>query len=114
MRGRLNNLNAEDASEAPDVVIGEFVVNNSNAMVLFDSRATSSYVSSAFVSHESLSVTPRGRPLISSSPLGEIHCTWGCKGVSILIGGLEFKADLTILESQGIDVILGMDWLTRY
>ena len=114
MRGRLNNLIAEDASEAPDVVIGEFVVNNSNAMVLFDSRATSSYVSSAFVSHESLSVTPRGRPLISSSPLGEIHCTWGCKGVSILIGGLEFKADLTILESQGIDVILGMDWLTRY
>ncbi|WVZ76052.1 hypothetical protein U9M48_024054 [Paspalum notatum var. saurae] len=37
-----------------------------------------------------------------------------CKGVSILIAGLEFKADLTILCSDGIDVILGMDWLTRH
>ncbi|WVZ95373.1 hypothetical protein U9M48_041145 [Paspalum notatum var. saurae] len=28
--------------------------------------------------------------------------------------GLEFKADLTILCSDGIDVILGRDWLTRH
>ncbi|WVZ85115.1 hypothetical protein U9M48_032069 [Paspalum notatum var. saurae] len=28
--------------------------------------------------------------------------------------GLEFKADLTILCSDGIDVILGMNWLTRH
>ncbi|WVZ52239.1 hypothetical protein U9M48_003321 [Paspalum notatum var. saurae] len=28
--------------------------------------------------------------------------------------GLEFKADLTILYSDGIDVILGMDWITRH
>ncbi|WVZ50243.1 hypothetical protein U9M48_001517 [Paspalum notatum var. saurae] len=35
-------------------------------------------------------------------------------GVSFLIGGLEFKADLTVLPSGGIDVILGMDWQTRH
>ncbi|WVZ54227.1 hypothetical protein U9M48_005057 [Paspalum notatum var. saurae] len=43
-----------------------------------------------------------------------MSCTLFCKGVSILISGLEFKADLTILCSDGIDVILGMDWLTRH
>ncbi|WVZ51123.1 hypothetical protein U9M48_002299 [Paspalum notatum var. saurae] len=30
------------------------------------------------------------------------------------VQGLEFKVDLTILNSNGIDVILGMDWLTRH
>ncbi|WVZ97649.1 hypothetical protein U9M48_043165 [Paspalum notatum var. saurae] len=43
-----------------------------------------------------------------------MSCTLFCKGVSILIAGLEFKADLTILCSDAIDVILGMDWLTRH
>ncbi|WP_369012520.1 hypothetical protein, partial [Klebsiella pneumoniae] len=31
-----------------------------------------------------------------------------------MIGCLEFKADLTVLPSEGMDVILGMDWLTRH
>ncbi|WVZ62939.1 hypothetical protein U9M48_012628 [Paspalum notatum var. saurae] len=43
-----------------------------------------------------------------------MSCSLYCKGVSILIAGMEFKADLTILCSDGIDVILGMDWLTRH
>ncbi|WVZ56670.1 hypothetical protein U9M48_007164, partial [Paspalum notatum var. saurae] len=113
-RGRLNNLTAEDALEAPDVVTGEFLVNSSLATVLFDSGATSSYVSSKFTMQESLVSVARRRPIITSSPLGEISCVWICKAVSILIGDLEFKADLTVLPSSGMDVILGMDWLTRH
>ncbi|NP_001169833.1 uncharacterized protein LOC100383725 [Zea mays] len=47
-RGRLNNLTTEDAADASDVALGEFLVNNAFATVLFDSGATSSYVSSKF------------------------------------------------------------------
>jgi len=107
-------VTAEDTTNAPDVVLGEFLVNETNALVLFDSRATSSYVSSKFATQNSLVSITRKRPIITSSPLGKMSCTWFCKGVSILIAGLEFKADLTILCSDGIDVILGMDWLTRH
>jgi len=31
-----------------------------------------------------------------------------------MIHGLPFLADLTVLKSDGIDVILGMDWLTAH
>jgi hypothetical protein len=31
-----------------------------------------------------------------------------------MIQGLLFTADLTVLPSEGIDVILGMDWLTAH
>jgi hypothetical protein len=34
--------------------------------------------------------------------------------VSILIRGVEFLANLIVLESKGIDVILGMDWLSKH
>ncbi|WVZ89030.1 hypothetical protein U9M48_035489 [Paspalum notatum var. saurae] len=78
-RGRLNNLTAEDALEAPDVVTGEFLVNSSLATVLFDSGATSSYVSSKFAMQESLVSVARRRPIVTSSPLGEISCAWICK-----------------------------------
>ena len=35
-----------------------------------------------------------------------------CQGVVIEFEGLKFYANLIVLESKGLDVILGMDWLT--
>jgi hypothetical protein len=37
-----------------------------------------------------------------------------CPKVSNLIRGVEFLASLIVLESKGIDVILGMDWLSKH
>jgi hypothetical protein len=39
----------EEAQEAPDVVIGMFLVNNTSAVVLFDSGASHSFLSAAYV-----------------------------------------------------------------
>ena len=89
-----------------------FLVNGNTASVLFDSGATCSYISSKFAREHDLPVTPREKPIITSSPLGDLKCTHMCKGVSLTIEGLTFKADLTLLPSTNLDVILGMDWLT--
>ena len=35
-----------------------------------------------------------------------------CQGVVIEIEGLKFQVNLIVLENKGLDVILGMDWLT--
>jgi hypothetical protein len=43
-RGRLNHITAEEAAEAPDVVLGTFLVNSIPARVLFDSGASHSFV----------------------------------------------------------------------
>jgi hypothetical protein len=42
-RGRLNHVTAEEAAEAPDVVLGTFLVNSVPAKVLFDSGALHSF-----------------------------------------------------------------------
>jgi hypothetical protein len=49
-----------------------------------------------------------------SSPGGDMHARHVCPKVSILVRGIEFLANLIVLESKGIDVILGMDWLSKH
>jgi hypothetical protein len=113
-RGRLNHLTEEEAADAPDVVIGKFLVCGTSALVLFDTGATGSYITSRFVNKLSLPTTTRSMPIITSSPLGDIRCTLLCKGVEVVIQNDKFYGDLTVLPSHGIDVILGMDWITAH
>jgi hypothetical protein len=39
--------------------------------------------------------------------------TYICPQVNLKIGRTDFQADLVVLTSSGIDVILGMDWLVE-
>ena len=38
----------------------------------------------------------------------------GCRDLILEIGKYRFPTHLVILESQGLDVILGMDWMTIF
>jgi hypothetical protein len=44
----------EEAQEASDVVIGMFFVNDTSAVVLFDSGASHSFISAAYVEKHNL------------------------------------------------------------
>lgn len=57
-RGRLNHFIAEDAQEAPDVVLGMFPVNSAPATILFDSRASHSYVTQKFAMGSGMKTIP--------------------------------------------------------
>jgi hypothetical protein len=37
--------------------------------------------------------------------------TYGCPQVNVKIRGIDFQADLVVLITSGMDMILGMDWL---
>jgi hypothetical protein len=52
--------------------------------------------------------------MIVSSPGGDMPARQLCPKVNLKIRGVEFIANLIVLESKGIDVILGMDWLGKY
>jgi hypothetical protein len=52
--------------------------------------------------------------MIVSSPGGEMKARHVCPNLSIKIRGVDFPANLIVLESEGIDIILGMDWLTKF
>jgi hypothetical protein len=37
-----------------------------------------------------------------------------CPAISIAIRGVDFLSNLIIVDSKGIDIILGMYWLRKY
>jgi hypothetical protein len=110
----VNHVAVEDAQEAPDVIIGMILVNDNNAIVLFDSRASHSFVAVNFGHKHNLPLSMLKNQMIVCSPRGDMHARHVCSKVSILIRGVEFLANLVVLESKGIDVILGMDWLSKH
>jgi hypothetical protein len=105
----MNHVAVEDAQAAPDAIIGMILVNDNNAIVLFYSRASPSFVVANFVQKHNLPLSILKNRMIVSSPGGDMHARHACPKVSILIRGVEFLANLIVLESKGIDVILGMD-----
>jgi hypothetical protein len=52
--------------------------------------------------------------MLVSSPGGEMRTKHICPAISITIRGVDFMANLIVLDSRGIDIILGMDWLRKY
>jgi hypothetical protein len=113
-RAHVNHVIVEDAQEAPDVIIGMILVNDNNAIVLFDSGASHSFIAANFVQKHNLPLSMLKNRMIASSPGGDMHARHVCPNVNILISGVEFLANLIVLESKGIVVILGMDWLSKY
>ena len=52
--------------------------------------------------------------MIVSSLGGEMNVRHVCSGLNLNIRGVDPSTNLIVLESRGIDVIHGMDWLTKY
>jgi hypothetical protein len=46
----------EEAQEAPDVVIGMFLINDTSVVVLFDSGALYSFISAAYIGKHNLAL----------------------------------------------------------
>jgi hypothetical protein len=104
----------EEAQEAPDVVIGMFLINDTSVVVLFDSGALHSFISAAYVGKHNLPLALLRCQMIVSSPGGDMPARQLCLKVNLKIRGVDFVANLIVLESKGIDVIFGMDWLSKH
>jgi hypothetical protein len=97
-----------------DAVMGTFPLNSFTALVLFDTGASHSFISSAFVNKHAFPTETIGRVIKVSSPGGELIVNAGCRHLILEIGKYRFPTHLVVLDSQGLDVILGMDWMTTY
>jgi hypothetical protein len=104
----------EEAQEAPDVVISMFLIIDTSAVVLFDYGASHSFISAAYVGKHNLPLALLRCQMIVSSPGGDMPARQLCPKVNLKIRGVDFVANLIVPESKGIDVILGMDWLSKY
>jgi hypothetical protein len=112
--GRLNHLEAEVVQETPGMTVGMFPVDSHIVEVLFDTGATHSFITASWVGAHNLPVTTMSTPIQIDSAGGRIRVDSICLNVSVEIRGIAFPANLIVMSTQGIDVILGMNWLDKY
>jgi hypothetical protein len=111
-QGKLNFTTMSDIPKRASVLTGTFSIKDTPVKILFDSEATHSFISEKLLgklglmgSHTNLAykiITPGGK--ISSSTL--------IRGVRLGLGSKIFPTNLIAISLEGIDVILGMDWMT--
>jgi hypothetical protein len=114
MYGRVNHMTSDEAQQAQDVVLGMFLASSHPITILFDSGASHSFISSSFVAKHRLSIATMKHTMLVSSPGGEMRIKHIYQAVSITIRGVDFPSNLILLDSKGIGIILGMDWLSKY
>jgi hypothetical protein len=97
------------------VVIGTAPILGFEALVLFDSGATHSFVSIVFIRLSRLVVRTLEFSLAVTTPVGKTvvykHVVYECP---VSIYGRVFPANLVVLPMFSYDVILKMDWLMRH
>jgi hypothetical protein len=77
----------EEAQEAPDIVIGMFLINDTSAAVLFNSGASHSFISAAYVGKQNLFLALLRCQMIVSSPGGDMAARQLCPKVNLKIKG---------------------------
>ncbi|XP_057250619.1 uncharacterized protein LOC130591352 [Beta vulgaris subsp. vulgaris] len=113
--GRVFMMQREEAEADDTVITGTFPVHSIPGCVLFDSGASHSFISTAFSRTLNAKPCPKFSAMSVSIPNGEsISCDVMYRNCPILIGGYEFLVDLVQFELTDFDVILGMDWLSKY
>jgi hypothetical protein len=113
-RGHLNHVTAEEAAEAPNIVLGTFLVNSTPARVMFDFSASHSFMTKNFVTKGKLEPTMMPRAMLVQILGLVVKTERNCIDVPVDIHGVSFKANLIILGTKGLDVVLGMDWMSKY
>ncbi|XP_019183692.1 PREDICTED: uncharacterized protein LOC109178486 [Ipomoea nil] len=97
-----------------ELVTGTFLVNHVPAVVLFDSGATNSFISSAMVDEFGWLPTSQRKMSIQLASGRLIDYKDILEGLPVEISGVTFPGDFIKIELEGMDVILGMDWLGKY
>jgi hypothetical protein len=110
-------VNFTALSELPEgapIMMGTFTIHHQPAVILFDSSATHSFINSKFRIKVGLDYYPTKGAYMIATPGGKIVSNQICRNVPIQLGSNLVKTDLLVLDLEGMDILLGMDWMTRH
>nr|GEU42404.1 putative reverse transcriptase domain-containing protein [Tanacetum cinerariifolium] len=114
-QGRAYVLGGSDASPNSNVITGTFLLNNHYAKILFDTGADRSFVYTTFSA--SIDITPTTLEnhydveLADGKIIGVNTIVHSC---TLNFMNHHFNIDLMPVPLDSFDVIIGMDWLTKY
>ncbi|CAA0840340.1 Uncharacterized mitochondrial protein AtMg00860, partial [Striga hermonthica] len=114
-QARVYAIDQAEAEQHPGTMSGMLILNDITVFALFDTGATHTFISrrclDAIGVHVSTAVDPlevslaSGRKIVTSARATDL---------SLSIGGRVLSTDAYVLEMRDFDLILGMDWLTRF
>jgi hypothetical protein len=110
-------VNITTLSELPKgapIMTGTFTIHHQPAVIPFDSGATHSFISLKFGTKVGWDFYHTKGTYMIATPGGKIASNQICRAVPIQIGSNLIKTDLILLNLEGMDILLGMDWMTRH
>jgi hypothetical protein len=113
-QGRINFTTLAELPDGAPVMSGTFSIHHKPVVTLFDSGATHSFVSNNCGTQIGLDLCPTKGAYMISTPGGKITSDQMVKRVPIQFGSKEIRTDLILLDLEGIDIILGTNWMTEH
>ncbi|GKB24027.1 reverse transcriptase domain-containing protein [Tanacetum coccineum] len=114
-QGRAYMLRDRNAHQDPNVVTGMFLLNQHLARVLFDSGADKSFVSISLASM--LNIPPITIDTFYNIEMADgnlVSTNTVIQGCTLTLLNQPFKIDLMPIKLGSFDVVIGMDWLSKY
>ncbi|GJU37556.1 putative reverse transcriptase domain-containing protein [Tanacetum coccineum] len=114
-QGRAYMLKDKNAQQDPNVVTGMFLLNQHLVRVLFDSGADRSFISLSLASKLNIpSITIDTFYIIEMADGNLVSTNTIIKGCTLTLLNQPFKIDLMPIKLGSFDVVIGMDWLSKY
>jgi hypothetical protein len=113
-QGKLNFTTLEELPDGAPIMTGTFSVFNQPTLILFDSGASHSFISQKFSAKCQLPFYHAKGSFMIATPRGKIATNQLNRNVPISLGSRIFKTTLLILGLEGMDIILGANWMTEH
>ena len=108
-------MKAVEDTDAPDVIVGYFIIYDTIVHALIDLGSTQSYVCIDIPNLGNLPRSETEYDILVTNPLGHsVIMNKVYRDCPIRIREYEFLGDLIELSFKEFDVILGMEWLSRH
>jgi predicted aspartyl protease len=113
-QGKLNYTSMMNTPEGSAVLTGIFSIWGFSVKVLLDSGATHSFINEKILNKLGLKSCHMNRPFLITTPGGWVTTSNLVTRVPLELGSKVVPTNILALSLEGIDVILGMDWLTQH
>jgi hypothetical protein len=113
-QGKLNFTTMIDIPEGASVLTSTFCNNDTPVKILFDSGVTHSFISENLLGKLGLKGMPTKSAYKITTPGGNISSHLVTFAVPLELGSKVIQSNLITIKLEGMDVILGMDWMTRH
>nr|GEW08824.1 putative reverse transcriptase domain-containing protein [Tanacetum cinerariifolium] len=115
VQGRAYALRGGEANQDPNVLMGTFLLHNRYASILCDTDADRSFVTTTFI--PLIDMIPTALDIKSIVELADekiIGADTIIRGCTLNFLSHPSNIDLMVVELGSFNVIIGMDWLTKY